>query len=116
MPDSGNTAQGGQRISPELAAGITSALAAQPPPPPSGDSVAQKVPISPRLAAALSAFPIKSTPCNMCGVGDKEYDITGPQRDEIVADYMKVQKGTMSEGEFGEKWASREYPERSAGN
>ncbi|KAJ3493741.1 hypothetical protein NLG97_g4542 [Lecanicillium saksenae] len=122
MPDSDSTArEDGARheptISPELAAEINAVLAAQQP---ANGSMGTKVPISPRLASLLKDLPIKSMPCNFCSfgseVGDKGYDISGPEREEVIADFERVIEGAMARADFEEKWAKLEYQDQNVRN
>lgn len=67
-------------------------------------SAAQKIPLSPEQAAFFNSFPIRSTPCNVANIDDNDYDITGPQREEVLADFLKCIEGALSNKEFADKW------------
>lgn len=76
-------------------------------------SVAQKIPLSPEQAAFCNSFPIRSTPCNFAGLDDNDYDITGPEREEVVADILKCLDGTLSKKVFADKWHHLKLPARN---
>lgn len=74
---------------------------------------AQKIPVTPEQAAAFQSLSITSTPCNAIFLQDgTSYNILGPEREEMMADFWKLEKGTMNDEEFAEKWQSLKYPER----
>jgi hypothetical protein len=73
---------------------------------------AQKIPVTPEQAAAFQSLSITHTPCNAVWLknGDS-YNITGPEREEMIADYFKLDKGTMTDAEFADKWQNLKYPD-----
>lgn len=74
-------------------------------------SEAKKIPITPEQAATFQSLSITHTPCNAIFLEDgTSYNIIGPEREEIIADYWKLVKETMTEREFAEKWHQLKYP------
>lgn len=73
---------------------------------------AQKIPVTPEQAAAFQSLSITSTPCNAIWLKDgTSYNILGPEREEMIADFWKLDK-TMTDEEFAEKWQKLKYPDR----
>ncbi len=70
-------------------------------------SMAQKQPISPEMAAFYNSLTIRSTPCNYCEIEGVGYHVSGsgPERDQILADFEKNAEGSMSDQDFAAKWA-----------
>lgn len=70
-------------------------------------TMAQKQPISPEMATLCNSLVKGSTPCNYCEIEGVGYHVStsGPERDEIVADFEKNVQGTLSYEDFAAKWA-----------
>ncbi len=70
-------------------------------------TMAQKQPISPEMAALCNSIAIRSTPCNYCELEGVGYHVSasGPERDQIVADFEKSAEGRLSYEDFAAKWA-----------
>ncbi len=56
---------------------------------------AQKIPVTPEQASAFQSLSITHTPCNVFVLEDgTSYNITGPERDEMIADCLKLDQET----------------------
>jgi hypothetical protein len=74
--------------------------------------MASKEPISENLPdyllAAIAAGPKTSHPPNVASADGVDYDITGPEREDFLADFlelMKAETDTASKDAFAAKWA-----------